>query len=149
MVVTEILPNIWISDSSYSTDKIFLNKHNIKVVFNCTKNLPFTSLDLKKYRMPVDDSLKPTDQTEMLSYLPELTNIMYLAYKTLSPVLVYCKVGIQRSATLIAAFLIRYTGIDYLSAIKIIQSKHEFAFRPSINFLDTLKTFSSMKLSTD
>ena len=77
MVVTEILPNIWISDSSYSTDKIFLNKHNIKVVFNCTKNLPFTSLDLKKYRMPVDDSLKPTDQTEMLSYLPELTNIIF------------------------------------------------------------------------
>jgi hypothetical protein len=149
MVVTEIFPNVWISDSSYSTDKIFLNKHNIKVVINCTKNLPFTSLDLKKYRMSVDDSLKPIDQTEMLSHLPELTNTMYLAYKTLTPMLVYCKVGIQRSATLIAAFLIRYTGIDYIAAIKIIQSKHELAFRPSVNFLNTLKKFSNMKLSVE
>ncbi len=73
MVLVEILPNIWISDQKYSLDKAFLHKFKIQGVFNCTKNLPFTSLDIKKYRLPVNDSLQETDGIEMLTYLPELT----------------------------------------------------------------------------
>ena len=143
MVAQEILPNIWISDCSCSLDKTFLKLNNIKVVFNCSKDLPFTSLDIKKYRLEVNDSLQEVDQHDMSRYLPEMTEIMLNCFKTLTPILVYCKVGIQRSATLIAAFLIRYTGIRYENAIKIIQSKRIYAFRPTINFNTSLLQFSN------
>ena len=144
MVANEILPNIWLSDYTTALDKSFLLEHGIKVVFNCTKNNPFTSLDIKKYRLAVNDSLQAIDQQEMFDLLPEMTKLMIMAYKTLTPMLVYCHVGIQRSATLIAAFLIRTTGINYLSAIKIIQTKRDIAFRPGINFCETLKKFSTL-----
>ena len=146
MVATEILTNIWISDYSSAIDKTFLLQHNIKVVFNCTKNKTFTSLDITKYRLAVNDSLADIDTQDMLDGLNEMTTHMINAYKTLTPVLVYCHAGIQRSATLIAAFIIRITGIHYTNAIKFIQTKREVAFRPGINFLEALRDFSKNTL---
>ena len=146
MVICEILPNLWLTDASYANNVLFLKKNNIKVVFNCTKNIQFTHLELQKYRLAVNDNLQEVDQVEMLSGLPELTKIMQMAYKTLTPIHVYCLAGIQRSCTLIAAFLIRYTGVNHMVAIKIIQSKHDQAFRPSVNFFDSLEKFSQLEL---
>lgn len=142
MVVCEILPNIWLTDGSYAKDPVFLKKNNIRVVINCTKNIQFTNLDIQKYRLSVNDHLEKIDQDEMLEDLDQITKIMLIAFKTLTPLHIYCQAGIQRSCSVIAAFLIRYTGVNPLTAIKIIQSKHEQAFRPSVNFLPALETFS-------
>jgi len=144
MVANEIIPNIWLSESKTALNKSFLLEYGIKVVFNCTKDVPFTNLDIKKYRLSVNDKLTELDQQEMFDLLPEMTHLMMIAYKSLTPMLIYCHAGIQRSATLVAAFLIRTTGINYISAIKIIQTKRPMTFQPGINFLETLKKFSDL-----
>ena len=148
MVAHEILTNIWVSDIKTALDKEFITNHNIGVVINCTKDLPFTSLDIKKYRLPVDDNLQDCDKQDMLKYLPEMIDIILLAYKTLTPILVYCQVGIQRSPTVIAAFIIRMTGISYEEAIRFIQSKKDMTFRPTINFNQSLQDFCKKEKSS-
>ena len=147
MVANEILANIWLSDSITALDQSFLKQHNIKIVLNCTKNKPFTSLDITKYRLEVNDALQAIDQQDMLNGLDKMTKMMIIAYKTLTPMLIYCHAGVQRSATVIAAFMIRTTGIHYTNAIKFIQTKREITFRPGINFLAALQEFSKNKFS--
>ena len=48
-----------------SMDEDFLRRNNIVVVFNCTKNLPFSPSIPIKYRIPVDDNLKEEEIRNM------------------------------------------------------------------------------------
>ena len=56
--------------------------------------------------------------------------------------LVHCAQGIQRSATIIAMFLISTKGISWQQAVTYIQGIRPIAFRPSANFEDSLKEFN-------
>ena len=51
----EILDNIWLGNRKASVDKEFLEKENIEVIFNCTRNHPFVEDDkIIKYRLDVN-----------------------------------------------------------------------------------------------
>lgn len=141
MVAQEIISNIWISDYKIALDKEFLKRYNIGVVINCTKDLPFTNLEIKKYRLAVNDSLQEQDKIDMLNAFPEMLKVIELAYITLTPILIYCRVGVQRSPTLIAAFILKLTKCNFEEAVRFIQSKRDIAFRPSINFSKSLLDF--------
>ena len=54
----EIIPRLWLGNVRASTDDNFIQRNGIQVVFNCTKNLPFSPMIPIKYRIPVDDNLK-------------------------------------------------------------------------------------------
>ena len=54
----EILPKLWLGNAKSSMDENFIRSKNITVVFNCTKNLPFSPIIPIKYRVPVDDNLE-------------------------------------------------------------------------------------------
>ena len=52
----EIIENLWLGDNLSSLDNNFLQSKNIKLVFNCTKDLPFTNLDIQKIRITIEDN---------------------------------------------------------------------------------------------
>ena len=142
MSYTEILPNIWLCDLEAATNKSFIRERSIKIIFNCTKNLPFVDIEaIKKYRLAVDDSGSDIDIEEMTIALPQMTNLLGIAYSCNIPTIIFCYKGRQRSATLIAAFLMEKTGIEWMNAVKMIQSKSPLAFKPEINFAKSLKQF--------
>ena len=57
------------------------------------------------------------------------------------PTLIFCENGNQKSATIIAAFLIKYGNHNKESAIKAIRSKYKSAFYPDINYIYSLEMF--------
>ena len=77
----------------------------------------------------------------MMEGLPKMINLLHLAYLYSIPTIVFCFKGRQRSATLIAAFLIKNTNLTYLESIIFIQSKKKNAFKPGINFSNSLKKY--------
>ena len=79
----------------------------------------------------------------MMEGLPKMINLLHLAYLYSIPTIVFCFKGRQRSATLIAAFLIKYTNISWKNSIKIIQTKKPLAFKPQINFAKSLIKYSN------
>ena len=54
-------------------------------------------------------------------------------------ILVHCHKGKQRSANVVAAYLMKYSRINYTAAMKYIQSKRPECFTPYNNFEIVLK----------
>ena len=131
---TEILPNLWLGNVRSSTDEDFIKKKNIQVVFNCTKNLPFSYSIPIKYRVPVDDNLEEDEIRNMELWATEISFKMMAEYRSGKAILVHCMAGMQRSAASMAMMLIAHLGVSAQVAMKMIKDRRTIAFHPGPNF---------------
>lgn len=140
----EILPNIWIGSHKDALNNKFIKNNHIQVIINCTKTIPFSKLqNIKKIRIPVNDSLKDEDIELLYQYFDKTNKILNQTFSSLTPVLVHCYAGKQRSATVIAAFIMEVTKLDKLDIIAMIKSKKNNCFTPCINFSKSLDKFKN------
>lgn len=137
----EILPRLWLGNKTVSQDVEWLRENNIKHVFNATKNLPFASGVGHAYRIPVHDNLEAAEIANMRRMAPEAVLKIMRAYRSGDGVLVHCYAGMQRSAALVAMFLIVYKGMGANEAMAYIRSKRGVAFFPAANFRDAIYDF--------
>lgn len=145
MSVTEIISGLWIGDKKISQNFNFFKTKKIEFVVNCTKTSP--SSIPNTLRIPVLDNLREEEVEKMYKWLPKVTEYIHQQLKSLRNVLVHCHAGKQRSATVVAAYLIRYSGINVDSAIDIIRTKRKIAFSPGINFKKSLLKFQTDLIS--
>ncbi len=143
---TEILPNLFLGNIDSAQDSKFIKKQNIQVIINCSNNIEHYFLyntNIKYYRCPIDDSLLDYDINLMKDYLPKFVNIIEEALNNNKPVLVHCYAGRQRSAVVIAAYLMYKKGLSIEEAYKYIISKRPEAFHygRSFNFNKSLKYY--------
>lgn len=134
MPAHEILPRLWLGNKAASQDIAWLRQNNIKHVFNATKDLPFASCVEHVYRIPVHDNLQVEEISNMRQMAPEAVLKILRAYKTGDGVLIHCYAGMQRSAALMAMFLIVNKGMSANEAMAYIRSKRAIAFFPAANF---------------
>ena len=130
-------------DSLEHADKFYL-------IVNCTRHIKvinrqrnFNCMD--SIRIPVDDH--PTECATMLKYI-ESTKVLEKIHEcrmASKPVLVHCHAGIQRSATIVACYLMKYYKITPEEAIRFIQSKRPIAFYNQANFMDVIQHVYSHK----
>lgn len=131
---TEIIPRLYLGNAKASIDEDFIRQHNIQVVFNCTKNLPFSPIIPIKYRIPVDDSLQEEEIRNMELWSNEIAFKIMSEYIDGKTILVHCFAGMQRSAASVAFFLIAFMRLRALDAMKMIKEKRPIAFHPRANF---------------
>lgn len=139
----EILPRLWLGNAKASLDPEFIQKNHINVVFNCTKDRPFSSLIQTKYRVPVDDNLQEGEIRNMELWSAEIAYRLLSEYQKGHTILVHCAAGMQRSAAAIAFFLISYHHTHTKDAILFIKERRPIAFHPSANFLRSIQSFDS------
>jgi len=137
----EILPNLWLGNVKASMDEEFIQRKRITVVFNCTKNLPFSPMIPIKYRIPVDDNLEEEEIRNMELWSGEIALKIIAEYKDGKPILIHCMAGMQRSAAAMAFMLIAYLKIHASEAMRMIKEKRNIAFHPSANFGRSIQTF--------
>lgn len=130
----EILPGLWLGDRQASVDDVFLKENRIQVVFNCTKDLPFSPLIKKQYRVPVHDNLEEEEIHNMERWSKEIVYHLLSEYKSGNAILVHCMAGRQRSAAVVAMALIAYLNIHALDAYQYIKDRRPVAFHPRANF---------------
>ena len=130
----EIIPRLWLGNAKASMDEDFIRRNNITVVFNCTKNLPFSPMIPIKYRIPVDDNLEEQEIRNMELWSSEISYKMMTEYIEGKTILVHCMAGMQRSAASVAFFLISYRKMRALDAMKFIKERRMIAFYPRANF---------------
>jgi predicted protein tyrosine phosphatase len=136
-----ILPRLWLGNREASIDPEFLQKHHISVVFNCTKDLPFTDLPVKKYRVPVDDNLQKQELDNMETWGPEAVYKVLAEYHRGETILIHCFAGMQRSAAIMAMTLIVLSDKPADTVIAFIRSKRPIAFFPGENFGRSIRGF--------
>lgn len=148
--MTEIIPDMWISGKDEATDYNFLKAKKIRLLINCTKDIDYCEKYIAKYepdtvRIPIDDKpnlSKDEDNRILYNKLHEITETINNYLCKGKPVLIYCYAGRQRSASVAAAYLMRYGNMQYNAAVSCICTKRLRAFSPAINFDNALINFS-------
>ncbi len=134
MDANEIVPRLWLGNKNAAANTEWLKQHNIAVVFNCTKTLPFDSTIPYMYRVPVDDNLEPEEINNMSAWAAETQVKLIREYKKGRSILVHCHAGMQRSAAVVAMFLITTRNMTADQAMAHIKQLRPIAFFPSANF---------------
>jgi dual specificity phosphatase 12 len=141
-IPTEIIPNLWLGNIKTSQDTNFLKEKGIKVIINCTKDIPFANVDCTKFRIPVNDDLQMNEIINLYKCLGTATEIIADSINKCLPVLVHCYAGAQRSAAVVCAFVMRFSRMGVIECIGYIKSKRPVAFTFSVNFQKALEQFA-------
>ena len=107
-------------------------------VINCTKDLPMVN---SKYgtRLAVNDDLRKESIDTMRTNIPVLVRYIDDHVSNGQNVLVHCFAGQQRSAAVVAAYLIKKKGMTPDEAVEYVRSKKPDAFLHGVNFYDAIK----------
>ena len=141
---THIIDGIFLGGQCCANNREFIDMHKISVIFNVTKGVPFNysvcpTCDI--YRLPIDDNLRRQEIDRMYSSLIKYVPLLREYVNSDKRILVHCYAGIQRSATLIAGYLIKYYRMTPENAIEFIKRKRRIAFSPTPNFIDALTLY--------
>ena len=139
----EIIPGIWLGNLKAAAHSKWLKEKNITVVFNATKDIPFSPIIKNQYRIPVDDNLQPEEIRNMTLWSHEAVYKLLMEHNKGNHVLVHCAAGMQRSAAIVAMYLIATRGMDTNQAITYIQGIRPIAFRPQANFRESIIKFDN------
>jgi hypothetical protein len=138
-----IVPRLWLGDREASLDSDFLKREGITTVFNCTKELPFSPLIKRQYRVPVDDNLRKEELDHMHAWAPEIVTKVLREYNQGHTILIHCHAGKQRSAAVMAMTLLAKTRQSADAAMAYIQKRRPVAFSPHANFDRSIRGFES------
>lgn len=130
----EIMPRLWLGNVRASQDEDFIQRENIDVIFNCSKDLPFLFSIPKQYRVPVDDNLQEEEIRNIELWSPEIAHKLLTLYNKGHTILVHCYAGMQRSAACVAILLIALKHMKAEDAMNYIRSRRPVAFQPRANF---------------
>ena len=138
----EILPGIWLGNKYASKDRMWLKTQNIGAVFNCTKDLPFlTDGPPHMYRVPVDDDLEPSEIRNLETWAWEICYKIRKEHASGNRILIHCAAGMQRSAAVVAMYLIATYRATTDEAIAFIKSKRPVSFMGNVNFYPAIHNF--------
>lgn len=153
-----IIKNLYLGDVIASNDIDFLVEEKVKLVINLS-NMVFPEEqellkqhDIKINNISVRDH--PDDVELLLSHIPQLVDDIHYYLSKNKKVLVNCYAGRQRSAAVVACYLIKYAFLDSSEikkgdnkevvdmCIKFIQMKRPNAFTPKANFYDAILKYT-------
>lgn len=138
----QIIKNLWIGSEGDSSNPSFFKAHDIRLVVNATGNIPIRApADVKSYRIPVNDD--PSENETMLRHLPVVVVIIDDVLKYGHGVLVHCRAGMQRSAAVVAAYLMWKKGMTADQAFEYINSRKHETFWPVPTFERALRAWEA------
>lgn len=148
----EIIPGLWLGDCIAAEDPSFFKKHNIKALINCTPDIPNKVVTKDNFlRLNLNDSLKDIDTKKMIKMLPGAVAFLHQKKDIEKKnILVNCIAGMQRSATVVTAYLSKYYGMSLNDAINLVASRRPQAFHHAkhLNFSDALFHYTSKSPSS-
>ena len=138
----KILNNLYIGNYQSPLDNEFLKKRNIKLIVNCTKTYDYSIDDeIQMIRLNITDFNSPENNIIIASNIDKILDIINIYLESNEGVLVHCHMGQQRSAMVVACYLMKYRGLSLNEAIYKIKTKRKLAFLPEATFLDFLKYY--------
>lgn len=135
----EILPNLFLGNSSNSEDCDALARHNIKYVLNVTPDLPNafeTEGGINYLKIPIADHWSQN----LAVYFPEAIRFIEEGVSSNCGVLVHCVAGISRSVTVTVAYLMQRHRLSLNDAFALVRSR-KTDVAPNFHFMRQLHSF--------
>jgi len=134
----EIIPYLYLGDAGFVYEP-----RSFTMIINCCPEIDinYPELSYVLYLRFHDD---PRDNDKFLSQL-QTHNVLEKIHDHVSsckPVIVHCAMGIQRSASIIACYLLNYGIINGLQdTLDFIRNKRDVAFSTGYNFLPAIRRY--------
>jgi protein-tyrosine phosphatase len=140
----QIIPNLWLGNRYSPIDYEHLKKNNIKLIINCTKDLNYyVPNSIHIVRLAINDANTEESNRILGEKMTELTFLMDLYLKNNMGVLVHCWAGMQRSATVVICYLLKYKGYKLDEAKQIMKKERAIVFLPAPTFDDFINSYSN------
>lgn len=149
--VNKIIEQIWLGDKDTAKSEEFLKDNKISVVINCSRNIKNyfrKNKTIEYYRVKVNDRLRDEDVLDMNAQIMDVVNYMYNKYADGHNILVHCRKGRQRSATVVTAFLsLLHPDKEVYELMEMVKEKREVVFNKgkSVNFIDVLMNLNYLE----
>ena len=141
----EIIPNLWLGCRNSPLERENLRKNNIKLIINCSKDLDYpVDSNIQTIRLPINDANTEESNQILNDNIDTITYIMDTYLNNNIGVLVHCFAGMQRSATVVICYLIKYKHFTLDKAKQLMKSKRSIVFLPYPTF-DTFITNYSLQ----
>lgn len=142
----QIIKGLWIGSEGDSSNPSFFHRHNIRLVVNATASIPIRAPDgVRSYRVPVDDT--PEDNEIMLRHFPTVVLMIDEVLSHGHGVLVHCRAGMQRSAAVVAAYLMWKRRLTANQAFEYINKRKTETFWPVPTFEPALRAWEQALVS--
>ena len=136
--MSQVYENLWIAPANVAREKDFLTGNDITVILNCAEeesmNYETNNSNTLAIRIPLIDDEEP-DALLMIKegavYIQMFTNMG-------KNIVVHCKAGISRSATVILAWMIIYKNMKFDEAYRCLAEKRPI-IRPNDFYISLLK----------
>jgi len=128
--------HVWIGNILASMSDEFIQ--NFDVIINCTQDEKFYG-DIKyQYRIDVHDDKKQKSINRMKQLLPEIVDKINHHINQNHKIFIHCYAGMQRSAIVIVAYLMKKHNLTKDNAIKMLKKKRPIVFTPRVNFYNSI-----------
>jgi hypothetical protein len=113
-IVTNKGNSLWLGNAKAALDYDFLKENNISIIVNCTPDIPFVyqNTDNNEYmnfetiRIPMNDTSSESDNNILKNNLKHVIKFISLKFfHEKKNVLIHCRAGVSRSASVMLAFL--------------------------------------------
>ena len=136
----QIIPNVYLGNINGANNQQFLIDNNIQSIINCTINEPFNEYfdNKSKLRLIINDSKENENIGQFKKQIFEAIYFIENSIDNDKAVYIHCYWGLMRSATVVAAYLMKKYNMPKDDAISIIREKRSCALLPFYNFNEVL-----------
>lgn len=123
-----ILPNLWLGNYKVAVDRNFLEKYNIQYIVNVTTEIPSVFPGLNYFNLRVDRKFCGAKMNMMID---QAVDFIQMGLNRNCGVLVHCRKGHHRSASIVLAYLIKYKATSFEDGLKYIRYLRPTTFKRS------------------
>ncbi|CAH0556014.1 unnamed protein product [Brassicogethes aeneus] len=137
---TEIFEHVYLGSEWNASNYEELQKNGVGHILNVTREIDnffpgtFDYLNVRVY----DD-----EKTDLLKHWDDTFKYITKARETGSKVLVHCKMGVSRSASVVIAYAMKAYDMDFVSALRLVKDKRS-CIKPNSSFLSQLETYQGI-----
>ena len=135
--INEIIDYLYIGNSK----GLQLPDNDFSLVVNCNRDTNIPEKYNNFIHIPILEN--PFDSNSLLIHM-EKTNVLEKIRDRIlkkQKVFVFCNSGIQKSASVIACYLMKYSKITPKEAVRFIKSKHPIAFLDDVAYISAMEYF--------
>jgi hypothetical protein len=133
---SRVIPGLFIGNINSALDQSFLINKRIRAVIDLTNSSHQTKLPrtIKAYKISIED----TASAKITPYLKHTFDFITEMLEKNVSVLVFCRAGISRSATIVIYYLMRRYKISYYDAYRFLKGKRRY-IQPNDGFVRQLQ----------